>query len=365
MPLVQAIAELSEADLHRSLARLQAAEFLYETRLFPERDFTFKHALTHEVAYSGLLQERRRGLHARIVEELETLYAERLAEQVERLAHHARRGEVWDKAVVYCRQAAAKAAARPAYREAVGYFEQALEVLKHLPESRSILEQAVDLRLDLRHSLARQRAFGRALDYLGEAKTLAEALGDQHRLAQVSSYMADYFRVMGDYDRALAAGQRALALVVALGDVPLQALAEAHTLVEQHEIRCWEAEIHRLRGVLLLQQPGTPPAEAEACFQQALDVARCQEAKSLELGAAMSLSRLWQQQGKREEARDVLAPVSGWFTEGLDTADLQETRVLLEQLGVSRDHATAYSRLSRACILRYQASLRPYDTIGR
>jgi predicted ATPase len=112
----------------------------------------------------------------------------------------------------------------------------------------------------------------------------------------------------------------------------LQALAEAHTLVEQHEERWWEAEIYRLRGVLLLRQPGTPPAEAEAWLQQALDVARRQEAKSLELRAAMSLSRLWQQQSKRQEAYDLLAPIYHWFTEGFDTADLQDARALLAEL---------------------------------
>ena len=106
----------------------------------------------------------------------------------------------------------------------------------------------------------------------------------------------------------------------------LQALAEAHTLVEQHEERWWEAEVCRLRGVVLLRQPGTPQAEAEAWLQRALDVARRQEAKSLELRAAMSLRRLWQQQGKRAEARELLAPVYGWFTEGFDTADLQEAQ---------------------------------------
>src|SRR5262249_50611759 len=95
----------------------------------------------------------------------------------------------------------------------------------------------------------------------------------------------------------------------------LQALAEAHTLVEQQEERWWEAEVCRLRGVLLLRQPRTPLAEAEAWLQRALDVARRQEAKSLELRAAMSLSRLWQQQGKQAEARALLAPVYGWFTE--------------------------------------------------
>ena len=84
---------------------------------------------------------------------------------------------------------------------------------------------------------------------------------------------------------------------------------------------------------MLLRQPGTPPAEAEAWLQRALDVARRQEAKSLELRAAMSLARLWQQQGKRQDAYDHLAPVYGWFTEGFDTADLQEARALLEELG--------------------------------
>ena len=112
----------------------------------------------------------------------------------------------------------------------------------------------------------------------------------------------------------------------------LQALAEAHTLMEQQEERWWEAEIARLRGVLLLRQPGTPQAETEAWLQWALDVSRRQQAKSLELRAAMSLSHLWQQQGKRTEAYKLLAPIYGWFTEGFDTADLQEAKALLEEL---------------------------------
>jgi predicted ATPase len=112
----------------------------------------------------------------------------------------------------------------------------------------------------------------------------------------------------------------------------LQALAEAHPPVEQHEERVWEAEIYRLRGVLLLRQTGTPQEEAETWLQRALDVARRQEAKSLELRAAMSLSRLWQHQGKRVEAYELLAPIYSWFTEGFDTADLQEAKTLLDAL---------------------------------
>jgi predicted ATPase len=124
-------------------------------------------------------------------------------------------------------------------------------------------------------------------------------------------------------------------VAVHLGDTEdgLQALAEAHTLVEQQEERWWEAEVCRLRGVVLLRQPGTPQAEAEAWLQRALDVARRQEAKALELRAAMSLARLWQRQGKRDEAQALLAPIYGWFTEGFDTADLQEAKALLEVLG--------------------------------
>jgi predicted ATPase len=114
----------------------------------------------------------------------------------------------------------------------------------------------------------------------------------------------------------------------------LQALAEAHTLVEQHDERWWEVEIARLRGVLLLRQRGTPQAEAETCFLQALEIAHRQEAKSLKLRAAMSRNRLWQQQGKQAEAHELLVPIYGWFTEGFDTADLQEAKALLEALSV-------------------------------
>ena len=100
----------------------------------------------------------------------------------------------------------------------------------------------------------------------------------------------------------------------------------------QHGERWWEAELHRLRGVLLLRQTGKAMVEAEAWFQQALDIARRQQAKSLELRAAMSLARLWQGQGKHAEARQLLAPIYDWFTEGFDTADLREAKGLLEAL---------------------------------
>jgi predicted ATPase len=114
----------------------------------------------------------------------------------------------------------------------------------------------------------------------------------------------------------------------------LRALEEALAAVRDDEEHLYEAEVYRLKGELLLAQEGNRQtvAEAEACFQQALDVARRRQARSLELRAAMSLSRLWQRQGQRAEARALLAPVYGWFTEGSDTADLQEAKALLGEL---------------------------------
>jgi predicted ATPase/class 3 adenylate cyclase len=241
LPLVQAIAELPEEGLQRGLAHLQAAEFLYETRLFPEREYTFKHALTHEVAYSSLLQERRRVLHARIVEALEVLYADRLAEQVERLAHHALRGEVWDKALTYCRQAGEKALAQSAYREAVGAFEQALSALPHLPETRATREQAIDLRLALRTALFPSGDFRRILAVLREAESLAAALNDPRRLRQVSRFLSFHFYQRGAYDQAIAAAQQALALAMAEGDVVLQARAN-HQLGRAYH---YQGDYHR------------------------------------------------------------------------------------------------------------------------
>jgi tetratricopeptide (TPR) repeat protein len=226
--LLQAIVELSEEELRRALAHLQAAEFLYETSLFPELEYTFKHALTHEVAYGSLLQERRHALHAGIVAASERLYADRLTEQTERLAQHAFRGEVWDKALAYCRQSGTRALARSALREVVACFEQALTALTHLPESRATQEQAIDLRFDLQTALLALGEIKQTLDSLREAKTLAEALDDQPRLGRVSAHMCRYFRGIGDHDSAVESGQDALAVAETLGDFALQVTVRHH-----------------------------------------------------------------------------------------------------------------------------------------
>jgi predicted ATPase len=521
--LLQAIADQSQEELPLSLTRLQAAEFLYETSLFPDLEYTFKHALTHEVAYGSVLHERRRALHARIVEAIEKLYSERLTEQVERLAHHASRGELWGKAVDYLHQAGKKFAMRSAHRGAVAYFKQALEALGHLSETRETLEQAIDIRIDLGGALilgegrdasevepmytqARElcqqlgetpklfpvlwnlarihdnrgelnvgRELGeQLLDLAEQAQDPALLLEAHHELwANLSSlgeltstwvhlergfalydpqkhkhhaylygmhdtgvccgtHAAEVLWLLGYPDHALRRSQDALALARELShpasmsnallwaawlhqrrgegqavearteeglklatdqgfprwlsqgtafqgwllveqgqkeagiaqmlkgmsvvgrasrhdsyfatlladayrkvgqtEKGLSVLAEALTKVQKTEYRYYEAELHRTKGEVLLNQTVSAEKQAETCFQSALEVARRQQAKSLELRAAMSLSRLWQRQDRKVEARKLLGGVYSWFTEGFDTADLQAAKALLEEL---------------------------------
>jgi predicted ATPase/class 3 adenylate cyclase len=220
--LLQAIAEEPEEALHRGLMHLRGAEFLYEARLFPDLAYTFKHGLTHQVAYGSLLHDRRRRLHTQIVTAIERLYPDRLAEQVERLADHAFRGELWERAVGFIQQAAAKAAARSAYREAVAGFEQTLVALRHLPETRETLQQGIDLRFDLRSSLSVLGEHERVFEHLRAAEALATTLGDRDRLGWAGAYLSQYLWRMGDPRRAEELGQRALAIASALADFGLE-----------------------------------------------------------------------------------------------------------------------------------------------
>jgi tetratricopeptide (TPR) repeat protein len=228
LPLLQAMADVPDEALYRHLAHLQRADFVYETRLFPERAYTFTHALTHEVAYGSLLHERRRTLHAQVMEALEALGGARLIDHVDRLAHHAVRGEVWDKALDYLQQAGEKAEARSAYREAVAYHAGALDALHRLPASQQTRELAIDLRFKLRRGLTPLGEFARGFAYLREAATLAEALDDHPRLGWASAFMAFYFALMGDQDRAMTASQQALAIAAAHNMAALQDEATTH-----------------------------------------------------------------------------------------------------------------------------------------
>ena len=218
LSLMEAVADVSDDELRRSLHNLQAAEFMYETSLFPDVEYTFKHALTLDVAYGSLLQERRRALDTRIVAAIEEMNAERSTEHTERLAHHAFRGGVWDKAVRYSREAGTRAFSRSAHRTAVRYFEQALKALSYVPKTPETIGRGIDLRLDLRYSLSPLGDFGRMLDHLTEAEQLAAALGDRRRLGLVASFLTNYFNVMLDLERAIEYGERAVAIASEIHD---------------------------------------------------------------------------------------------------------------------------------------------------
>jgi class 3 adenylate cyclase/tetratricopeptide (TPR) repeat protein len=233
LALLHAIAELPEGELVEALADLQAAEFLYEGSLFPELEYTFRHALTHEVAYASLLHERRRALHAGMVEAIERVRADRLDEHVEQLAHHAFRAEAWDKAVTYHRRAGAKALARSAHPEAVASFELALAALAHCPVTPETQAQGVDIRFDLRNSLWPLGRLQQLVEHLQQAEVIAERLDDPRRRGQVAAYMSQFYAWMGEHERAIDAGRRTLRVAHDLGDFALQAgasfrLGQAH-----------------------------------------------------------------------------------------------------------------------------------------
>ena len=517
--LLRAVAEVAEDAVHRGIAHLQAAEFLYETRLFPEPEYTFKHALTHEVTYGTLLQERRKALHARIVGAIERVYPDRLTEHVEELAHHAVRAEMWERAARYLRQAGEKAVARSATREAIALFEQALGALRQLPESPGTLSEALDVRIALGPCLAgmygpsssefeasyvaaselcrrlddRPRLFptlwglchvsfnrglyrearGQGEELLSVARergdpvllleahhslwTVLYGSGDletaehhiQEGLAQYDpqrhrasasvygghdpgscclNFAALTAWTRGYPDRALRYSQEALRLASQLAhprstlialyyaawvhyqrgeataavekaaaareigtgqgfpvdratllerlalqkppeEVELEQLHQnlrsrwwlwTHTFascllsegygragrpdrglavlaeIPEHSLgMVYSSEIYRCRGELQLSQGDAHARDAENCFRTAVDLARRGGRRPLELRATTSLSRLLQTQGKREDARHMLAEIYGWFTEGFDTADLRGAKTLLDELSTA------------------------------
>jgi DNA-binding NtrC family response regulator/tetratricopeptide (TPR) repeat protein len=271
--LLHAIAERPAEALRQGLAHLQRAEFLYERSLVPELVYTFKHALSHEVAYGSLLQDHRRILHAGIVSALETLSAERLAEQVERLAHHALQGEVWEKAVSYCRQAGEKARHRGAFREAVTYDEQALAALSHLPAHPDTGELAIELHQRFGSLLSQVGEHARSLALLGEAEARARQRGDRARLGQVLARMVTRRLIVGDVEGALAAGREALELAATLGAPTLQAHASYRLGQAYAGMGDYRRAAELLRGNVTALARSTPDDMRHWCFRSQAQLA--------------------------------------------------------------------------------------------
>ena len=223
--LLSAIVNQPAETLRRGLIHLQEAEFLLETQLFPDLEYTFKHALTHEVTYASLLRDRRRQLHTQIILASEELYADRLTEHVERLAHHALRGQVWDRAVVYCRRAGARALDRSAAREALVHFEGARIAIKEVPENPDRVRQLIDLCFDQRNALFALGEFVEMGTVISEARAQAEGLGDQRRLGWALAYAAHRHSFLGEHRQAISAGENALSVAEVASDLGLRVVA--------------------------------------------------------------------------------------------------------------------------------------------
>src|SRR5262249_10358268 len=247
VPLLEAIVPL--ATLREDLRELQRLEYLHERSAGSQALYRFKHALTQEVAYSSLLPEQRRALHARIVGAIEFQQTQRISEYTDRLAPHARRGRLVPKALCYLRQTAAAAVAKSAAHEAVASFEQALEVLTNLSDKQSAID-AIDVRLEAFWPLHVVAEYRRCLDLSTEAAVLAERLGERRRLGRALSNQCGMLRVMGKNDEAIAPGRRALEIAAETGDAALATLTNF-----------WLGTAHASRGEF---------REAVTCYRAAM-----------------------------------------------------------------------------------------------
>ena len=332
----------------RASRSLQAAEFLYETSLFPEPAYTFKHALTQEVAYASLLSERRRALlHARIVEVLEIQAGHRLDDQVERLAHHALKGQLWEKVVRYARQAGTRAAERSAYGQAGAFFDQALDALAHLPESQETMRQAFDLHEDRLSMHAARRELEQALACSQTMWSLAESLGDPRRLARALDLVGNAWSQLGDNVRGLEFTQRGLALAETVGAVDLlvhlrfdvgmlcrfmgdyrrgaAVLAQAVELLQGDLARerfgrpLYPAVVARqhlatcLTALGEFRQALTTAEEGEAHYREALAQAEELGMRPLQAHCHLGLGSLYAEIGQQEQARGELSIAIGLY----------------------------------------------------
>jgi class 3 adenylate cyclase/tetratricopeptide (TPR) repeat protein len=256
--LLQAVAGLPSNELERELRELQRAEFLYELDLPSGTEFTFRHALIQTVAYEEMLRMHRRDLHARILVAMEGLFTQRLDELTERLADHALRGESWEAATCYNLKAGDRAIARWAWREAIVFFDRAIEALTHLPDTPDKVRRSIEARLRLRVALPAAAELPRWAHCLDEARILASSSGDELKVAEIDTGKCIALTKMGLLESAIEAGQQAHAAADKFG-VPgiflnaSFALAQAYWyhgnfgLSEKLLTRCLEDVLGKLR----------------------------------------------------------------------------------------------------------------------
>ena len=221
--LLEAIADVRDDSLRAGMARLHAADFLYEATLFPDLEYAFTHALTHDVAYSTVLHERRRVLHLKILDALESSVGGQASGSTESLARHALGAEAWRKAATYLREAGRRAASQSAYQAAAGWLEETLRALDRLPQTADVLGESIDARLDLRIALIPLGRYREVLDLMREAEVRATRLGDEARLGWILADLCARLRnVLGHHRQAVEMGLRAVAIATKRNDQALE-----------------------------------------------------------------------------------------------------------------------------------------------
>ena len=264
-PLLHPLTELTIQELESALARLVSARFLETTTLYPDVEYRFRHPLTREVASASLLRERRRTLHARIVEVIETRYGTQLSSWIDQLARHASGGELWSKAVTYNRQAGARAAGHAANVDAVEAYQAALHALARLPQARETIEAAIDIRLDLVAPLLQLGRLDDVLTMSREAESRAEELGDNGRLARVYAHLVNYHYLRAETAAAIDYGHRYLEVVRSTGDAALQGLGRQY-IGQSHHLRGEHAAAEEvLRANLTLDPDRNPTSYIASC----------------------------------------------------------------------------------------------------
>jgi tetratricopeptide (TPR) repeat protein len=254
--LLETLADLPTNTVRPLVAQLKAAGFLYETTSAAGPELSFRHALTHEMAYGSLLEYQQRELHARAVTLMEDLYAGALGEHADRLADHALRGGVWHKAVDYLRAAAGGAFGRGAVEESLNRYESAMSLLPRLASSPENLRRAIDVRIDLHSPLVVIGQLPRLIELHREAERLAVELGEPHRLARVFHRMAWYSWLSARHEDGASYARRSLDIATEIGDTDGQVLA-SHVLAQ-----ClYSSGQHGLANELFSQTVDGPNAE--------------------------------------------------------------------------------------------------------
>ena len=262
--LLERVADLPHDRLEGELAQLQTSGFLYEVGIALGKGYTFRHVLIQTVAYKEMLRKTRRELHARVMTAMETVFAGRLDELTERLAEHALRGEVWPAAVSYALKAGDRAIGHWAWREAIGFYDRAIEALTHLPENAETIRTAIQARLRLRVALPGVADLPRVALCLDEARRLAAPLGDPAQLADIDTSRCFTLTKMGRLDQAIEVGHQGYAMACEFGDkgsVLNASFALAQACWYRGEFRQSEALVTQclagVRGELRLKRTGT------------------------------------------------------------------------------------------------------------